>query len=117
MSILTDEAVEQLRELVKRALLPGSYQTQAPHRAMNEIAAIIRADEDREQSLDELEEHLAAWQAATQQFADAVLGSELLAGDEIDEYPKYLPDFAEFALHVQRIGVRSARPADEGERS
>jgi hypothetical protein len=106
VSILTDEAVQQVRELVKRALLSGSYQTQALHRAMNEIAAIIGVDEDREQALDELEEHLAAWQAATQRFADAVLGSELLAGDEIDEYPKYLSDFAEFVVQVQRIKVK-----------
>jgi hypothetical protein len=60
VSILTDEAVQQVRELVKRALRPGSYQTQALHRAMNEIAVIIGVDEAREQALDELEEHLAA---------------------------------------------------------
>lgn len=105
MSILTDEAVEHVRELVKRALRPGSYQTWALHRAMNEIAAIIGVDEEREQALDELEEHLAAWQAATQQLADAALGSEVLARDEIDEYPTCLPDFAEFVMQVQQMRV------------
>jgi len=59
--------------------------------------------------LDELEEHLAAWEAATRHFAYAVLRSELLAGDEIDEYPKCLPDFAEFVLHVQRMKVKRSR--------
>jgi len=47
MSILADEAVQQVRELVKRALRPGSYETQALHRAMHEIAAIIGVDEER----------------------------------------------------------------------
>ena len=106
MSVLTEEAVQQLRELLERSLQPGASQAQALHRAMNEIAAILGEDEDREQTLDELEEHLAGWEAATQHFAYAVLGSELLAGDEIDEYPKYLPDFAEFVLHVQRMKVK-----------
>ncbi len=106
MSILTDEAVEQVRELVKRTLRPGSPQTQGLHGAMNEIAVIVGVDEEREQALDELEQHLAAWQAATQQFADAALSSELLAGNEIDQCPECLADFAEFVLQVQQMKVR-----------
>jgi CheY-specific phosphatase CheX len=52
MSTLTDAATEQVRTLVRRALQPGAYQTQALHRAMNEIAVIVGVDGDREQALD-----------------------------------------------------------------
>ena len=106
MSALTDEATEQVRALVKRALQPGAYQTQALHRAMNEIAVIVGVDGDREQALDELEGHLARWQAATQEFAEALIDSEVLTGDEIESYPSCLPDFAEFVLQVQEMKVR-----------
>jgi len=106
MSTLTDGATQQVRALVRRALRPGAYQTQALHRAMNEIAAIVGVDGDREQALDELEGHLARWQAATQEFADSLIDSEVLTGEEIDGYPACLPDFAEFVLQVQEMNVR-----------
>jgi hypothetical protein len=106
MSTLTDAATEQVRTLVRRALQPGAYQTQALHRAMNEIAVIVGVDGDREQALDELEGHLAQWRAATLQFAAALIDSEVLTGDEIDHYPRCLPDFAEVVLQVQEMKVR-----------
>jgi len=106
MSALSDEPTEPVRVLVRRGLQPGSYQTQTLHRTMKEIAAIVGVDEDREQALDEVEGHLAVWQAATQQLADAAFASEVLPGDEIDEYPDCLPDFAQGAEQVQQMKVR-----------
>ncbi len=106
MSALTDGATEQVRALVRRALQPSAYQAQALHRAMNEIAVIVGVDGDREQAIDELEGHLARWQAATQDFADALSDAEVLTGHEIESYPRCLPDFAEFIVQVQEMKVR-----------